>query len=532
MEGACVANSNIPDRFLGFAFTVGDILLEIDTKHKILNADGAISALGLEKGQSLAGAALKDIMSPDDYSLFETFIDGLEKASRIGPFTLSVGIDEEKRKPFTFFCGKLPMLKGKIFLALAYPYRLGISDAEEESLTDDEKKGRFFNKLDSLLHQSADAEEKLMVTVMEIFQESELTQGKQQDVEKFLKTFSVGGNSASKLSENKFALVHEKGEKGDAGKSIAKNIAKSTGVELSSASIDAGDITDEGGDDNIKALVFSLQQFADDAEDFSLTNFQEEGKSLITANSQKINTFRTMLNKGDFKFVYQPIVSLRSGTTHHFEALSRFNMPGMNDNQFEMICFAEDVGMIMDFDQAVLTRAIEMLKPKLGVGSAPKIAVNISGRSLSNARFIEDMIKILQKTPSLSRNISLEITESSKIHDLELLNKVLNEVRNIGYRVYLDDFGAGASGFQYLKQLTVDGVKIDGEYVRDAAKDKTTRAFLLSMATLCQNIGVETVAEWVETKEQMDLLAKIGISYGQGYYFGKPSESLTPTRAR
>ncbi|WND02486.1 EAL domain-containing protein [Temperatibacter marinus] len=523
--------SKVPDRFLGFAFTVGDVLLEVDTKLNVLNADGAISILASEDDSVVMGKPLSALVSEQDMSMFDLTMAGLDKASRIGPIMISCGLDPDNRKEFAMFAGRLPMYADITYLALSYPYRLGLDEDEEDELTDNERKDKFFNRLDKLLQKTAGTEENLMVTVLES-DINELTSGKQKEVEKFLKSFSVGGNSAAKLTESKFALVHEKGESGESDKLISDNLSKATGVNLNSASIDASKISEEGDEDGMKALVFSLQQFAEDNQNFDMQTFKSEGSDLIQETTTKVTKFRDMLNAGDFNFVYQPIVSLQSGTTHHFEALCRFDLKGVNVNQFEMICFAEDVGLIMDFDHAILKRAIGLIKPKMGMASAPKIAVNLSGKSLSNAAFLDNLVEELKNAPSLARNLSLEVTESAKITDLEGLNKVLEKIRALGFRVYLDDFGAGASGFQYLKQLVVDGVKIDGEYVRDAVKDKTTRAFLMSMATLCQQIGVETVAEWVETKEHADLLTKIGVNYGQGYYYGKPSPNLTPARAR
>lgn len=523
--------SKVPERFLGFAFTVGDILLEVDNNLQILNADGAISALSKDQKTPVMGRQLRDIVSEQDFAMLELTISGLDMASRIGPLLMHIGIDEDARKEFAVFAGRLPMYENAVYLALSYPYRLGLDEDADSQLSDEEKKDRFFAKLDSLLHKHEEHEDNLMVTVLETGGETDLTKGKEKELEKFLKSFSVGGSTAAKLSENKFALVHEKGETGDQQDMIAENITKATGIDLNSASIDAQEAVGPQ-DDGIKALVFSLQKFAEGTDKFTMDDFQKKGGSLIADTTQKVSMFRDILSTGNFNFVFQPIVSLMSGTTHHFEALSRMDLktPGMN--QFEMICFAEDVGLIMDFDKAVLRRAIDMIKPKMGMASCPKIAVNVSGKSLSNEAFITDLLKQLKSMPSLGRNLSIEVTESSKINDLEQLNKILGEIRGHGFRVYLDDFGAGVSGFQYLKQLQVDGVKIDGEYVRDATRDQTTKAFLMSMATLCQQIGVETVAEWVEEKEQVDLLSKIGVTYAQGYYFGRPSESLTPSRAR
>lgn len=194
--------------------------------------------------------------------------------------------------------------------------------------------------------------------------------------------------------------------------------------------------------------------------------------------------------------------------------------------------FAEDIGLIDEFDYAVINRAIAKIRSMLKKGGSPGIAVNVSGRSLSSQGFIFELLALLRNNKDLTQYLSIEITESATIHDLDALSLVLEEVREIGFRVYLDDFGAGAAGFQYLKKLKVDALKIDGAYIRDALTSAEDRAFLRSMVGLCKDLGIVTVGEWVETQEHATLLRQMGVDYGQGYFFGKPSPNflVAPTQ--
>ncbi len=137
-----------------------------------------------------------------------------------------------------------------------------------------------------------------------------------------------------------------------------------------------------------------------------------------------------------------------------------------------------------------------------------------------------ELVALLRGNKDLKQYLSLEITESAKIHDLDALGGVVQEMRAIGFKIYLDDFGAGAAGFQYLKKLKVDALKIDGDYIRDAINNKEDRAYLRSMVTLCRDLGIVTVGEWVETQEHAKLLLEMGVDYGQGYFFGKPSPNF------
>jgi EAL domain-containing protein (putative c-di-GMP-specific phosphodiesterase class I) len=116
-----------------------------------------------------------------------------------------------------------------------------------------------------------------------------------------------------------------------------------------------------------------------------------------------------------------------------------------------------------------------------------------------------------------------EITESARIADLRSVRNVVHGLRQAGHKVCLDDFGAGASAFHYLRALDVDVVKIDGVYVRDALKSNKGAAFLKAMAALCNDLGTEVVAEMVEDNASVAFLRQCGVDYGQGYLFGRPS---------
>ncbi len=138
----------------------------------------------------------------------------------------------------------------------------------------------------------------------------------------------------------------------------------------------------------------------------------------------------------------------------------------------------------------------------------------------------------MKKGSDIRNNLIFEVTESSKISNLEAVNNVLKVIRKAGHHICLDDFGAGAAGFQYLKVLEIDTVKIDGIYIREALQDPHTKSLLESMAKLCKDINVDTIGEWVETKEQWNFLKSIGVDYGQGYLFGKPAMGTVGRKVR
>lgn len=520
----------VPNRFLGYAFCVGDLLLELDTDFCIINADGAVKGtLGNNAVQENKTNFL-DLLDAKGKGLFQKTIKGLTGANRLGPIRLNIGLSADEKEEFGAFVAILPSEPNAIYLVLSRPSRLGLNDLSPTATqVVEEKKQSFFNALEKLFEDDPEAEEKIQVTVVETEAGKSLNAGQQTDIEQYLKSVSYKGTNATQMSDDKFAVVHDRENIDARADYIREAVVKATGVSISTATIDAAEnnLSDR---DSMRALVFSLQQFADDGEGFDVDSIQENCGSLIGANTERVKAFRKVLDDGAFSLVYQPIVDMKKLTTHHFEALTRFDLPEIMKSQWEMIRFAEDVGLIDDFDRAVINRVIAKIRELKKQGSAPGIAVNVSGRSLSDPEFIADLQKILEANVDLKTYLSLEITESARILDLKSLGTVVQQIRGIGFKVYLDDFGAGAAGFQYLKSLKVDAVKIDGAYIKDAIESSEDRAFLRSMVMLCKDLGIVTVGEWIETKEHADLLTEIGVDYGQGYFYGKPTNGLMSAR--
>jgi len=165
----------------------------------------------------------------------------------------------------------------------------------------------------------------------------------------------------------------------------------------------------------------------------------------------------------------------------------------------------------------VAQHALETIDAVLENGPCIPVAINVSGHSISDPEFCAKLLSLLTTHIGVEEHISLEITESAEINDLEAVNNAIQKFRHIGSKVALDDFGAGAASFDYLNSFDVDTVKFDGPVVKRAGK-----TFLASMATLCHEIGVEIIAEMVEDQALADFLKQCGIELGQGWHFGKP----------
>ena len=155
------------------------------------------------------------------------------------------------------------------------------------------------------------------------------------------------------------------------------------------------------------------------------------------------------------------------------------------------------------------------------------VAVNVSGHSIGASHYLEGLKDLLKKNAFTRGRLLFEITESARMADLDMANEFIQELRNSGHAVCLDDFGAGAANFQYMSTLEVDIVKLDGSAVRNAQRAPKGKAFLKALVGLCRELHVSTVAEMVDSEESFRFIKQCGVEYVQGYLFGRPSLSIT-----
>ncbi len=235
---------------------------------------------------------------------------------------------------------------------------------------------------------------------------------------------------------------------------------------------------------------------------------------------------RRALHKKQFHLVYQPIVELCTGNLTGFEALLRWDHPEHGDiSPVEFIPIAEDTGLILDIGQWVFEEAARQAvdwNRGLSPNQLLRVNVNVSKRQLLDPSFIE-MIKTCRDEVGLRpAELQLEITESTIADDRSNVAALLHEIRELGFRIAIDDFGTGVSSLSALHEFPIDVLKIDQAFIRVLSLDRSLVAIVASIANLAQNLGIDTVAEGVETAEIVGVLQSIGCTWGQGYFFSKP----------
>ncbi len=225
------------------------------------------------------------------------------------------------------------------------------------------------------------------------------------------------------------------------------------------------------------------------------------------------------LNDRRMMIALQPIVTSRSHEPEFYECLLRMRRTdGTVISASEFIGVAEQFGLAKLIDYRVLELAIDLLRasPKI------KLALNVSAATATDPQWMAGLEGFTGKDRSLTERLTIEITETAAISDVKAAVKFVTALKELGCRVALDDFGAGYTSFRSLRQLGVDMVKIDGSFIQNLGNDAEDEMFVRTLIDLARSFGVVTVGEWVGDERTMKLLEKAGVSYMQGYFFGKP----------
>ena len=224
---------------------------------------------------------------------------------------------------------------------------------------------------------------------------------------------------------------------------------------------------------------------------------------------------------------FQPIVNLQSGETRHYEALIRlFDDDGNMLPPAKFIKTAEIFGLINRVDRMVVSACLEKLAEMKLEGSGAGLAINLSGKSVEDP----ELLKLIQHELA-TRNIdpsrvTFEITETALFHNLDQVQHFVQQIKGMGCRLALDDFGVGFSSFYYIKQLDIDYLKIDGSFIQNVLSSANDQVFVRAMVEISRVFDMQVIAEWVESAEVAELLKGFGVDYGQGYHFGKPAPRI------
>ena len=235
---------------------------------------------------------------------------------------------------------------------------------------------------------------------------------------------------------------------------------------------------------------------------------------------------RRAIERNEFMVVYQPIMSLKSGLVCGFEALVRWHHPERGlISPVDFIPIAEETGMIVQIGEWVLRQACTQMHKWKGIfpsEPASFMCVNLSVKQFSQPDLIDRVAAILKETGLAPRCLKLEITESAVMDNVDIATNMLLELQSLGVQLAMDDFGTGYSSLSNLHRFPINTLKIDRSFITRMAENNENAEIVRTISGLAQNLGMDVVAEGVETCEQLELLQSLGCQYGQGYFFSKP----------
>lgn len=338
---------------------------------------------------------------------------------------------------------------------------------------------------------------------------------------------SQASDGVGQLDTDRFGLIQEEAADNQALQNSINQLINENGLEekgvgaiIAPVALSSNGLSPE---ESARALVYAVNRFADrGGVNFNITSLQESLSACIEDTVARITNLRGDINGRRVELNYQPIVDLQTRAPHHYEALARF---ADGASPYEMIVFAEQIGLAHELDFAICQKIIEFVNLNSLEPMPVDVAMNLSAGSLESSIFISVMRQMFAKLGENRKRVLLEITESARIKDYDVVARTIQRLRKDGFRICLDDFGAGESNFNYLRMFEVEYVKIDGIYVRDVLRSQRDQAFIRAIASLCKEIGVRTVAEFVEEEKQAKSLKNLGVDLGQGYLFGKPAPS-------
>ena len=256
-------------------------------------------------------------------------------------------------------------------------------------------------------------------------------------------------------------------------------------------------------------------------DQFHIYSPQMEEK--VYSNIELVNQIRIGIEKKEFEMYYQPVFEARTGRFAGLEALIRWNHPFKGIvSPMDFIPAAEASGQMVSLEKLIFENVFSQLRKWIDKGEMPIfVAINLSAKGLLESGIVQYLEYLLEKYKIKPGKIEFEVTETAMINNMEQAMDVLGKIRDLGFKISMDDFGKGYSSLNYLSKLPIDKVKLDKDFV-DEIESSKGELLINSIIDLSQKLNLEVVAEGVEKEEEKLILEKMNCNYLQGFLFAKP----------
>lgn len=520
------------DRHVAFAFAAADLLIETTSEGRIVTVSGAAHSIVGRSSAELAGTPIENLVGLPGRTFVRQLFKRICAVGRIDPVQLDFERAGGDQIQVLLGGCALPHLPGRVFLSATVlpPMARRILPERDPASGLLVKEGLAAAALDA---SRAD------VAALRLLQLDGLTKSLRrlpaaraaammEEVGAVLLAQSSGGVAAGKLGEEAFGIISTASERDNRpDTTLLREIAEIfRGVGIADGHIEpllakldlSGDGLSES--DVSRAITYAINRFiTTHGHNFHLKSLSGALAAMVDETVTRVAEIRRMIADGQFTLVFQPVVDIKTLQIHHYEALSRF--PGKS-SAFETISFSEEMELIPALDLEVCRRAVETLNRTPG----SSVAINLSGRSIQSDVFRNSFGELIRPLNGLRGRLLFELTESAVVGDLEAAAAFLRWLRKLGHAVCLDDFGAGAAAYTYLRRFDVDFVKIDGPFLKSAMKHGREQALIRSIVNLAAEIQCSVIGEMIENEDMAAFATSLGISFGQGWLYGKPIPEL------
>ena len=338
-------------------------------------------------------------------------------------------------------------------------------------------------------------------------------------------------DSVSRLGGDEFTIILSDLDCADDVIKIARKIVDTfsaplqlaDGMELYATTSIGICIYPEDGDSS-ETLIKNADTAMYRAKEAGRNNYQFYTRKMSQHFSERLaleNDLRKAVENNDLSVAYQPQVDLRSGRIIGFEALARWYHEQHGwVSPARFIPIAEDTGLIYRIGDQVLEKACHQIHEwRKQYSDHLKMAINVSGHQLSKTGTIDYIIDLIDRINLPHNAIELELTESSLMGHTEAVIRVMEQLSRSGINIAIDDFGTGYSSLSYLKRFSIDKLKIDKSFVKDIDTDENDAEIVTTIIAMANNLGLEVIAEGVETRQQAEYLFRHGCNEVQGFYF-------------
>jgi EAL domain-containing protein (putative c-di-GMP-specific phosphodiesterase class I) len=516
------------DQLVAVAFAASDLLVEIDDEGTIAFIAGAVDRIGSSAAQSPVGLPIYDLFDPADRAEARQHVARVTAGHSVPP--LLVRLRRGAAQTMIFGGCRLPQERTILFL--------GIGDQSSKrasalNLIAETERGLMSRPVFTALAMRrlpVDLAGGLCLSFIEVggfaglgsHVPAAMTWGLATAIARQVRLSGIGVEAVGDLGRGRYGVLH-RGELKltELQHTVASLVhAAAPGAPTPSVAV----ATMEPGRDGIhgrkatRVLRYAMERFANSGERTpALVVPAAELDVLFPDTIRRVASLEHVIEEGVFDLAYQPIIDLKDRSVRHAEVLVRF---ADGTTPISAVAAAEAAGMIVDFDLAICARAIDHLEAS--VPEVPAVAVNLSGRSLETRGFAERLSALLEARKVPPSRLMFELTETTILGEVESVNRVVQSLRQRGFRFCLDDLGSGAHSFHYLRTVPVDYVKIDGAFGRDALNNERDRSFLRYVSGFCRENGILAIAEMIETETDAERYRDLGIDYGQGYLFGRP----------